>query len=457
LTEDAIWPYFETPRSVKRFLGVFDFYFEAHTDGGILTVNPIDLVLLEILRMFDPEALNVARKAFRKAFIGGLFYSKEAKEKFVSDINNLVNARSLPEYAKIQLKALLYELFPQASERVQDDSDEESWDRDYRICHKRHFSKYFQLQDNPGDVSERLIAKFFDEKNNREECRKLLQDAISKGQFQATQERLKLVEEDFSPSRIESLVGAFLDVTDCLSDIKTDLKFKSGVEMALARLSYRFLRRIKNSSLRGEFYIRIIESTPALSGPIFLTRFLDPNERHNPPSEQIVSTEVIERAKKILIRRIWEKAEQSTFWNLRFAASIIYSLKEWEGIEPVRKWLAEAIKEPEVARKFLRHMLDETILTGDGSFTKYVVLSAQALENFVDLDVLRTQVEKAQIVDRLDSAALEKLTLALQRKAQGKSYAEIVVLAYDSQENVIEGSSDKVGFFPEIGADDVEQ
>jgi hypothetical protein len=450
LFEEAIWPYFETPRNVKRFLGVFDFYFEAHTDGDILTVNPIDLVLVEILRMFDPEALNVARRAFQEAFIGGgLFDNKEAKAKFVRDINHLLEGRSL------QLKTLLYGLFPQASERAQDYSDDESLNRDYRICHKRHFSKYFQLQDNPDNVSVRFIAKFFDEKNNQEECQKLLQQVAvdNKERFLSTLEGLRLKRDDLSPSRMEVLIGAFLGVTDCLPSIKIDLGFKDDAERALVRLAYYFLRGIKDPSFREESYVRIIKNTPALSGPVSFTRALDPRERHNPPSEPIISAKVIERAKKILIPRIWEKAKQPTFWDLRALASIIYSLKEWEGIEPVRKWLAEAIKEPETALKFIRHMLDETIVAGTSIVTKYV-LHAQALEKFVDLDVLQTQVQKAHIVDRLDSAALEKLTLALQRKAQGKSYAEAVVLAYDDQGKETKDPWDTVDGFTEIAMDD---
>ena len=44
LFDDVIWPWFNTPRDIKRFRGMLEFYFEAHVEEGVLEVNPIDLI-----------------------------------------------------------------------------------------------------------------------------------------------------------------------------------------------------------------------------------------------------------------------------------------------------------------------------------------------------------------------------------------------------------------------------
>jgi hypothetical protein len=43
---EFLWPYFQTLRDVKRFLGTFDFYFQGHVNHGVLEVNPIDLLAI---------------------------------------------------------------------------------------------------------------------------------------------------------------------------------------------------------------------------------------------------------------------------------------------------------------------------------------------------------------------------------------------------------------------------
>jgi hypothetical protein len=61
---DTLWPYFNNLRDIKRFLGVFEFYFSMHLNQGTLEVNPIDLIVVEALRMFDHDAFLAVSRAF---------------------------------------------------------------------------------------------------------------------------------------------------------------------------------------------------------------------------------------------------------------------------------------------------------------------------------------------------------------------------------------------------------
>jgi len=82
LFDEHVWPYFRTPRDIKRFSGMFAFYYESHVIDGVLDVNPVDLFLLEILRMFEPEAYEAVGRGFQnqKSIVLGLLYGdKEAK------------------------------------------------------------------------------------------------------------------------------------------------------------------------------------------------------------------------------------------------------------------------------------------------------------------------------------------------------------------------------------------
>jgi predicted KAP-like P-loop ATPase len=119
LFNDVIWPHFRTPRDIKRFNGMLDFYYEAHVIDGVLEVNAIDLVLIEILRMFDPVAYEAVSRAFQKQrsiFLQLSFGDTEAKKEFVLAVKKLVERQELEEDQSKRLRALLIELFPQAQE-----------------------------------------------------------------------------------------------------------------------------------------------------------------------------------------------------------------------------------------------------------------------------------------------------------------------------------------------------
>lgn len=435
LFEDAVWPYFQTPRDVKRFLGSFDFYFEAHTDGDILNVNPVDLVLLETLRIFDPEAYDAVGKAFQKgrnAFVEILFGDREARANFALGIDHLVDERKLSEKEKKRLRALLYGLFPQASENGRDSSNHDAWDRDFRICHQRHFPKYFQLSENPGEVSAKFIAQFFEE-NDRAKCRELLQTAIDQGQFKATMERLWVMSEDLPEKQVEPMLGAFLDMTDCLPDLRTGVGFSGDGERELCRLAHRLLGRIEDQAQRDEIFFRVVETTSALNGPVFLTGYLEAKAKEH-SSEGLVSLDSLGKAKAILTPRIWERTKEPSFWDLRLAALIIYRLKDWEGIELVRTWLDQCTREPDVAQKFFGHMLNEMHESSGGRTVVKHVLRAEELEKFIGLELLHSRLP-LKALDRVEAVAAEKLEQAVKLKSEGKRYSEIFVLAFDEDGN----------------------
>ena len=55
--------YFTTLRDVNRFLSTLAFQMSFFTADGILEVNPIDLIVIESLRLFEPEVYNALRSS----------------------------------------------------------------------------------------------------------------------------------------------------------------------------------------------------------------------------------------------------------------------------------------------------------------------------------------------------------------------------------------------------------
>jgi hypothetical protein len=431
--EDAIWPFFDTPRSVIRFCSVMDFVFDGHIDDGALRIDPIDLVTLETLRMFEPEAYELikrSRNSSRNVFLELLHDDKERQQKIEADFKGLIDREGRTEADKKRLRAALYGLIPQAAENGSSDSAKANWDRDCRVCHPKHFPKYFQLQPSPDDVPAGLIAKFLRESTPEARLGDLWQEAVKTNKIGGLIERLWLVRDEIPVERVEPLILAILATTDSLPEIKIDGGFfQNDAQHEIIKLCARLLTRISEPDKRDEVFKNVVRQCEALSGPVMLTGLLEPNPEHHRHEDPIITPEAVEDAKQVLIPRMWAKAKTPEFWALRMAGYIFYRLKEWAGADAVRAWLDLVTKDNAIARKCLSHFLSETQSTG--KIARTIVLPAKSVEDFISLETLYERMAGPSLTS-LEQCAMERIQLALRLKAEGKPYDRIPVMGFDS-------------------------
>ncbi len=431
LFDDVIWPWFKTPRDIKRFRGMLEFYFEAHVEDGVLEVNPIDLVLLEILRMFDPTAFEAVSQAFQKQrnlFIEVLFDDKEAKERFVLGVKKLTERAELDDEERNRLRRLLGALFPQSGEGHSLSPGEElEWDRDLRICHGKHFPRYFQLGGNPGDIGAAYMNRLLGAGQDVARLQRQLKDAFDAGSFEALLERLRAVREDVPKPLIEPLITALFNLSDELPNVTARGLFSSGPERDLVRLLVTLLKQLRDKSQQTAVLRNAARVSSAVTGPVMAASFLEPKKEEQPAEEDLpVDLVTVKELQRELLPRIWGVAKSGKIWELRMSAYLIYRLRDWDP-ENAAKWIASAVQQPTIALRFLMSMLRESQVTGgNGSRSVYHVMAAE-MEKFVSLDALAAAESVARA--ELENAAINGLKGALERKAQGKPYAEIYVMS----------------------------
>jgi len=432
--EDAIWPFFDTPRSVIRFCSVMDFVFDGQIDDGALRVDPIDLVTLETLRMFEPEAYELIKKSrntSRNVFSELLYDDKERRQKIEADFKTLINRPEKTDPEKKRLSAALYGLIPQAGETGNSDRSHADWDRDCRVCHPKHFPKYFQLQASPEDAPAGLVAKFLRESTPETRLRELWQEAVKTKKVSGLIERLWLVRDEIPPEQIQPMILAILGTTDDLPEIKIEADFfQNDAESEISKLCARLLTRIDDRDQRDETFKNVVHKCDALSGPVMLTGLLNPDPEHAPHEDPIVRPEAVEDAKQVLLPRIWSKAKTPQFWDLRMAGYILYRLKEWENIEAVQSWLDSVTQDSTIARKCLFHLLTET--QSSGRIVRTYVLPAKSIEMFIPLEKLHDRMAGPNLTS-LEFHAMERIKLALELKADGKPYDRIPVIGFDTE------------------------
>jgi hypothetical protein len=437
LFEEAVWPWFETPRDIKRFKSMLEFYYQAHVLDSVLEVNPIDLILLEILRVFDPFAYAQVGQAFqsqRTLFVEFLFDDKDARKKRAEGIEKLVNRETLNEAARARLRSLLDNLFPQAGGDSPSGEDKLDWLRDLRICHAKMFPRYFQLGGNPGDTTDSFVNQLFTAGNDQARLRELMKSAVDGKMVTALMERLRAVRKDIPRASMGSLITALLDLSDSLPASTGGSIIDSIPERDLTRALILFLWQIENRSERVAVLRTAALASSAVTGPVMLAAFMEPEKGNpKPDSDLPVDLADLKALQSELLPRLWEAARSGALWHLRSAGYLLYRLKNWAGTEAVKAWLSESTKDSKTAASFLRVMLAESHVSGGRSHIQYV-LHAQLLEDFADLEELSRRLP-SEGNDQLQQRAGEALNAAIERKKAGQSYSDIYVLSKDMTGN----------------------
>lgn len=422
-----------------------EFYFEAHIEGGVLEVNPIDLILLETLRMFDPKAYEAVGGAFQKQrnqFLERLFDETHVKDQLTLGIRDLLAREELRAPDKERLKILLYSLFPQGQEGfTMAEGLEQEWERDLRICHPMLFRRYFQLGGDPGDISAAFIANLFAGGNDREKLRGLLKVAFETKPFTTLMERLRAVIKDVPHSSIESLVSALFDLSDDLPELASGL-FSPDAERQLVHFTVQLLRQINDDGERATVFRRAALASTAITGPVLCMSLLQPSEEDKRTMRMpIIPLQELENIQSALLPKLWGVARSGDLWKKRMATMLFYLLSKWAGVAEVRKWLVDVLLNPDTATAFLRTLLHKSQVSGHRGTRTVYTLYPDHIERFTEMEKLADAVANVAH-DELEKVALEKLHVAIQNKKEAKPHKPIYVLSRDLSGQFLSDESD---------------
>ncbi len=179
-------PYFQTLRAVKRFLSTLSFHVAVFRSQQAFEVNPIDLIALETLRMFEPAVHRFIRE--NKAALTERHENDQAREA----VRTIVSAASQGREA--QVKEIVKQLFPST-----DSTLDESWELDLRVCSDDIFDRYFVLTTPEGEISETEIVNLLVATHDRTAFRTALQRLAADGLLKVTLERLEAYKQKIDP------------------------------------------------------------------------------------------------------------------------------------------------------------------------------------------------------------------------------------------------------------------
>jgi predicted KAP-like P-loop ATPase len=416
-------PYFQTLRDVFRFLGTFEFHVGIFTKSGPLEVNPIDLISVETLRVFEPAVYSRLHDA------KGMLTStaqRDEDERVRKGLQDIMAAA--PEQTRSQVKELLSELFPTVEwvfggSRYGADWME-GWYRDLRICHEDIFDKYFYLAIPIGDISQADIERLLATTGNRAGLVTAFRALKEQGLLGVAIDRLEAYKQTISLDDAVPFVTALFDIGDDLPEGSPGLTNLSP-EMHLSRIVYWYLKQEKDAAKRATILKAAMQATTGLYAPIVRTsRETRYPEKKREEGAFLVSEDAAKELQAICLQKIEAAASSGTLARHPELASILYRWRDWASVEKPRAWIQTLIQSDEGVLAFLTAFLQQSTsqTIGDHAVRTHWRIRLSSLEPFAEIEQLEHRVNSIKVrqLSEEQSEAINQFRKAIQRKKQGR-------------------------------------
>jgi KAP family P-loop domain len=420
---DGIAGYFRNLRHVKRFLASFTFHVQQHLTSSGFEVNPVDLIGLETLRVFEPavyERIPGAKTILTRD--AGPFPIGEIKQDVINEaLSQILSQASDQTMARVIIECLFPPVAPGYAGRDNVSASRHEWLRDGRVCHPSLFDKYFTLYVADDDLSQNELDALISLAGNTEEFTLVCEALRSRGLLLTTFERLDAYKEHLPLEHMTSLIRGLCDLSDNFPEKEPGL-FSVDILTYASRLCYFGLRREPDKGRRAQALREAISKSKGIALPLTLISLDDRvGGRKARDHEFLLDAQDIGALKQICVEKFRKAFTAGTIAD---SPQLRLSLLRWGGWEDpnITKQVVESmIKTSADAVWLITLLLGEGHSYGREHRVSYSI-SLGSLERYIDLRILENLIEKVSVekLSKRQKIAIREFGKALKRRAEGK-------------------------------------
>lgn len=420
--------YFATLRDVHRYLATLSFHVSLFQEKGSFNVNPIDLIAIEVLRVFEPEVYQ-ALPENRSVLTGpptSLSDERWGEEtgKWVASVSDKV-----PVGRREQVREILKQLFPKVdwalSNHGYGSGFEDGWFLDLRVCHSDLFDRYFHFAVPEGDISQAELDLILSLAADREGLVAEFRSLKERGLLEVALDRLEAYKEKIELKHAQAFVTAIFDIGD---ELRTERRgfFEMQPEMHATRIIHWYLKQEKDPAKRAEILKETIKLTQGLYLPVMKTSLeSSKQERKQDPDAFLVTEEVLQDLRKICLEKIRVAAESDKLKAHHKMAYILYRWREWASLEEPKKWVEQLVSSKDGLLCFLKRFVQEGSVSGGEDYAPrmYRYMNLKSVEDFVSPKIIEEKLTQSSLEGLTDeeSAAVRAFQRALKRRKEGKA------------------------------------
>jgi len=425
----GIRPYFQSLRDVNRFIATLSFHISLFRNADSFEVNPIDLIALEVLRVFEPAVYRrlPEAKSVLTEKSDSSHHSKEHQDEDKAFVQSIID--QAPPENRQYVREILKELFPCIEWMLggsrYGSGFADGWYRELRVCYPDVFQRYFHFSIPEGDLSQYDLDRILKNVSDRD---KLVAEfrALNKRKLLGTAlDRLEAYKEKIDIKHALSFVTAIFDIGDELPEEPPGF-FMFGPDTHANRIIFWYLIREKDVGIRTDILKKAMNASSGLYFPIYCTQSEEDKQgRQKEPDKFLVEKQDVEALKSICLRKISAASKSGLLKKHLKMLRILYCWRIWKSIETPQAWVKRLIRSREGLLIFLKTALQQSSSQGIGDYVAkiYWYISLKTIEDFIPVDLLEKKIKIIQVekLTEEEKRAIDAFHRALKRRQAGKS------------------------------------
>lgn len=417
--------YFLTLRQVHRFLSTFSFHVSLLSSEGTLEVNPVDLIALEVLRVFEPivyQSIPTNQKPLTATSEYEMGMPREAAKQAILGLIDLA-----AEDRRSAVREIIKRLFPPAEWALGGMNYgygfADTWFRELRVCSQDVFNRYFELAVGQGDLSQAAIDRILAVTGDRDRLRSELVSLHGQGLLEVAMDRFEAYKETVPLTDAGPFVTALFDVGDLLSD--KSLGFVISPMMHADRIIYWFLKREPDPVRRATLIKAAIDETTGLALPVFFVSAQEKGAERRPEDERLVTDNDLPTLCAGCFQKVAAAAMSGDLASNPDLSSLLFRWRDWDSVAAPSAYCTSLIGSASgllvLLRSFVRQSISQAMGDRVGRVRRYIKMSE--LCGFITADALVAEVNKIDvaILSDEDRELLVLFAKAVKRQAAGKS------------------------------------
>lgn len=419
----CIQPLLRNMRDARRLISSVAIHIPLHAAGNVFEVNIVDFLLLEALRVFEPD-LHEALFRERELVLQEQRFRGDSRR----DADRVAAARLLEivsEERRVIARDALKDLFPPLEWAYGGtnyaDGFYSKWLAAKRVCSPRYFPRYFELQTAVGEMSERRFVAFIDATVTEDGLAAAIAEVEADGLLPSLVARFDESVDRLPVENAAVLLPGMFAIAEKLAGGRNVDPFNSPWLSAWRATSW-FLKRIPRD-VRGGLALDALRQTEALSIAAILIHLSNPADREEGEGgafDPTLDFETVEAMKAEWLRLMRGRAaDGNALISEPDLMSLLYRWKEYAGsFDEPREWMAEAIRTTEGFASMATCMMSRSTSCswGDRVATPRNIFNRTTIDDFIGIDVAKARcdaIDPAQFPEHEEALRILQSSLDL--------------------------------------------
>ncbi len=423
----SLGTYFVTLRDVNRFLSTLAFHIALLSSDGLLEVNPIDLIGLEAMRLYEPEVYKALQA--NKALLTAMSKAEKPEATIARQMLSAIVDSGSKDH-KGEITALIKHLFPTVEWAFDGPSYMQDygqrWYRDLRVCSAKVFDRYFRLAISGGELSQVSSRRLLDARGDRERLRSELEMLFAQDLGDLALEELAVYQDEVAAPQVDAFITAIFDIGDKISDAVRQM-FEVPRLWRAGYLIQHCLEKLQDVDARASVLGNAMRNTTGLILPLEFLDLITPDssDGSNSGKGRLLPEHTVLELRKIGIQKLRDAASSGALASHQKVARLINFWRKWGQPKEASEYADEITKsEAGILRLLKSFVLRSTgHQLGDYVATERRYIRGQDIELLIAADVLEARLKHFPLekLTEEEGVAVRAFEEAMERRRAGKS------------------------------------